>query len=89
MVLEIMILEFIMGVDVDEFMKKCVNFSEMYKCYVCEGKGDKKMVKVVESRGCDFCVERVREFMGELGWVDKIVVCKCKDYFIFIIEMIG
>jgi DNA-directed RNA polymerase I and III subunit RPAC1 len=44
---------------------------------------------VVESRGCDFCVERVRELTGEPGWADKIAVRKRKDHFIFTIETIG
>ena len=89
MVPEITILEPITGADADEFMKKCANFSETHKCYACEGKGDKKTVKVVESRGCDFCVERVRELTGEPGWADKIAVRKRKDHFIFTIETIG
>jgi len=89
MVPEITILEPITGADADEFMAKCANFSETHKCYACEGKGDKKTVKVVESRGCDFCIERVRELTGEPGWADKIAVRKRKDHFIFTIETIG
>tara|TARA_B100000405_G_scaffold239809_1_gene173401 strand:+ start:32 stop:379 length:348 start_codon:yes stop_codon:yes gene_type:complete len=89
MVPEITILEPITGAHADEFMEKCANFSDTHKCYACEGKGDKKSVKVVNSRGCDLCIERVRELMGEPGWDEKIAVRKRKDHFIFTIETIG
>ena len=89
MVPEITILEPITGAHADEFMEKCANFSDTHKCYACEGKGDKKSVKVVNSRGCDLCIERVRELTGEPGWDEKIAVRKRKDHFIFTIETIG
>lgn len=89
MVPEITILQPITGADADEFMEKCANFSDKHKCYACEGKGDARAVKVVESRGCDFCVERVRELTGEPGWDEKIAVRKRKNHFIFTIESVG
>lgn len=89
MVPEITILQPITGADADEFMEKCANFSDKHKCYACEGKGDKRSVKVVETRGCDLCVERVRELTGEPGWDEKIAVRKRKNHFIFIVESVG
>jgi len=89
MVPEITLLQPITGADADVFMEKCANFSDAHKCYACEGKGDKKTVKVVNERGCDFCVERVRELTGEPGWDEKVAVRKRKDHFIFTVETIG
>ncbi|OUS47315.1 RNA polymerase subunit [Ostreococcus tauri] len=89
MVPEITILEPITGADADVFMERCANFNDTHACYACEGKGDKKTVKVVETRGCDLCVERVRELTGEPGWDEKIAVRKHKNHFIFTIESVG
>ena len=89
MVPDVKILEPITGADADLFMEKCANFSDTHTCYACDGKGDKKTVRVVNERGCDFCIERVRELTGEPGWEEKIVVRKRKDHFIFTIESVG
>jgi len=79
----------ITGKDADVFMETCANFSETHACYACEGQGEDRTVKVVQSRGCELCVERVRTLSGEPGWVEKIALRKKKDHFIFTVEGTG
>ena len=50
MVPQVELLQPIVGPDADVFMEACANFSETHACYACEGKGEKKQIKVLQPR---------------------------------------
>ena len=79
----------IVGEDADVFLRQCDAPIAGHKCYAVSGSGAKRTVEVREERGCDLCVERVRELSGEPGWGDKIALRKRKDHFIFTVESTG
>jgi DNA-directed RNA polymerase I and III subunit RPAC1 len=79
----------IVGEDADVFVRQCDAPIENHKCYGVSGSGAKRSVVVRNERGCDLCVERVRELSGEPGWGDKIALRKKKDHFIFTVESTG
>tara|TARA_B110000977_G_scaffold127493_1_gene162860 strand:- start:5224 stop:6420 length:1197 start_codon:yes stop_codon:yes gene_type:complete len=81
--------ESLTGDDAEVFVKKCVEPVANHKCYAVSGSGKKMTVKVANIRGCDMCVERVRELSGEPGWSEKIALRKKKDHFIFTVESTG
>ena len=89
MVPQVDLLQPITGDDADVFMRQCGDFSDTHKCYACEGKGEKRKIKVLQPRGCELCVERVRTLSGEPGWGEKIALRKKKDHFIFTVEGTG
>mmetsp|Transcript_31967 Transcript_31967/g.79063 ORF Transcript_31967/g.79063 Transcript_31967/m.79063 type:complete len:423 (+) Transcript_31967:320-1588(+) len=89
MVPQVELLAPVTGADADVFMEACANFSETHGCYVCEGVGAARAVRVAKERGCAMCLERVRTLSGEPGWGEKIRVLKKKDHFIFTVEGTG
>ena len=70
------------GEDADEFMRRCKG--KGFKptpdcaCYAIENGS----AKVLNSRGCLMCLERVRQLSGEPGWEERVRLSKYKDRFI-------
>ena len=56
----------IVGEDADVFLRQCDAPIAGHKCYAVSGSGAKRTVEVREERGCDLCVERVRELSASL-----------------------
>ena len=85
--------DYLDGDDADVFMKECNDFDPSHNCYGWfekdGGKKGEKCVKVVNERGCDYCLERVRTLCGEPGWDEKVRVLKSKSHFIFTVETAG
>ena len=85
--------DYLDGEDADVFMKECNDFDPSHNCYGWfekdGGKKGEKCVKVLNERGCDYCLERVRTLCGEPGWDEKVRVLKSKSHFIFTVETAG
>ena len=79
----------IVGADAKVFMSECSDPIPNHKCFELKGSGEKAEVKIKSIRGCDLCLERIRELSGESGWDSKIAVLKKRDHYIFTIESVG
>jgi len=79
----------IVGADAKIFMSECSDPIPNHQCFELKGSGEKAEVKIKSIRGCDFCLERIRELSGESGWDSKIAVLKKRDHYIFTIESVG
>ncbi|CAL6384848.1 unnamed protein product [Bathycoccus prasinos] len=79
----------IVGADAKVFMSECSDPIPNHKCFELKGSGEKAEVKIKSIRGCDLCLERIRELSGETGWDSKIAVLKKRDHYIFTIESVG
>ena len=79
----------IVGADAKIFMSECSDPIPNHQCFELKGSGEKAEVKIKSIRGCDLCLERIRELSGESGWDSKIAVLKKRDHYIFTIESVG
>lgn len=80
---EVVLLEPLAGELAEHFMKTC---APSCGCY---GRDKSGYVKVLQTRGCEMCLERVRQLTGERGWDERVALRKLKDHFIFTIESTG
>ena len=79
----------VVGADAKIFMSECSDPIPNHQCFELKGSGEKAEVKIKSIRGCDLCLERIRELSGESGWDSKIAVLKKRDHYIFTIESVG
>ncbi len=52
-------------------------------------KVDKGKLVVSNSRGCWYCLERVRRMSGEPRWAEKVQLRLVKEHYLFTIESVG
>ena len=79
----------ITGTDAKVFVSECSDPIPNHKCFELKGSGAKASVEIKSTRGCDLCLERVRELTGEGDWAEKVIVLKKRDHYIFTIESVG